>query len=96
MTDIWEVWRGRLHTVRNLVLTLPREIQGQQLDDQGRPTGVTVVLPAGTQVRYVQTLYDAMRLVQCWHTVKVVSGPATDLRVDIEDSVSAWPFPWEE
>jgi hypothetical protein len=94
--DIWNVWDSRLRAVRNQVLTLPRETQGQQLDDHARPTGVTVVLPARTQVRYGETRYDAMRLVQCWHAVKVVSGQAAGLWVGIEDSVSPGPLPWEE
>jgi hypothetical protein len=93
--DIWDVWDRRLREARDRILTLPRETRARRLDDRGRPTGVPVVLPAGNQVRYAGTGYDAMRLDQCWHHVEVLSGEAAGLQVDVEDSVNWGPLPWE-
>jgi hypothetical protein len=96
MKDVFDAWERRLRAVGNLVLILPRETQGQRLDDHARPTSDLVVLPAATQVRYVETSYDAMRLDEAMHTVKIVSGPAAGRWAGLVSAVGPGPLPWEE
>jgi hypothetical protein len=93
--DLMDGWNRRLRAVRGLVVTLARETQGLRVDDHARPIGGHLELVAGTRVRYVETGYDAMRLDQAFHTVKVMSGSATGTWVDLFDSMSLGPLPWE-
>ena len=95
--DYWADWDERLHLARGVVFDLPTETGCIQLDQQARWTDPWghVVLQAGTQVRYVETGYDAMRLDQAIHKMKVVSGPQAGSWVGLLDVVGPGPLRWE-
>jgi hypothetical protein len=93
--DGFEAWTERLHAARNLVLTLARDSHGQRLNRAAVPTGVRVLLPAGTRIRYVETRYDAMRLDQALHTVKVLAGAEAGAWIGIDDLVGSDALPWK-
>lgn len=95
--DYWADWYERLHLARGPVFDLPTETECLLLDDQARWTDPWghVVVPAGTQVRYVETRYDAMRLDLALHTLKVLSGPNAGTWVDLRDVFGPGPLPWD-
>ncbi len=93
--EVVDAGNARLRTVRGLEVTLARRTPALHLDDHARPTGGHLELDAGTRVRYVETRYDAMRLDQAFHTVKVMSGPATGTWAGLLDVVGPGPLPWE-
>jgi hypothetical protein len=95
LMDYWAVWFDRLRRADGIIFDLPRETDCLRLDDQGRWTQGRVVIPGGTNIRYVKSTYDAMRLDECLHIVTVVSGPSAGMWVGLMDVVGPGPLPWE-
>lgn len=93
----WEAWDHRLRDWRGKVVTLPRATIARPHADNldllwSEPN---LVLVAGTCVRYEETRYDAMRLDDAHHFVKVESGPSAGRWASIGDTVGPGPLPWE-
>jgi hypothetical protein len=94
----WEAWNRRLREFRGKVVTLPREVTARPHDDNLVLLWLepNLVLAAGTRVRFEETRYDAMRLDEAHHCVKVESGPAAGRWASIGDTVSPRQLRWEE
>ena len=95
-TDVWDQWDRRLNIVRGRVLTLPRRtVVRPVVPELSLPSAGSLVLAAGTAVRYEETRYDSSRPDQAYHYLSVVSGPAAGQRVVLEDVVGSGPLAWE-
>jgi hypothetical protein len=93
----WNAWSRRLAEVRGTVVTLPRETTARPLDNRLNLLWLepSLMLEAGTRVRYEETRYDAMRLDEAHHVLKVTSGPTAGQWISIGDTVGPGPLPWE-
>jgi len=93
----WEAWDARLRAVRGAVVGLAGAVSAWPADQSGRPLpyGPSLELPPGTRVRYAETRYDAMRLEEAHHLVRVESGPDAGRWAHIPDVAGPGPLPWE-